>query len=139
MRTWPPGEISRQQQKGPDPDLDLIWRTVSLGAICGRLLVEKQFAERGKVCAVRVSRRRVPIRSIDHAVDEVFVLVQAHAAVAAALLHTTTATTIAIAPDYNSVPSLPTRYSLSPGGIILELDRRTDPLSFSPLPLRNDA
>lgn len=107
MRTWPPGEISRQQQKGPDPDLDLIWRTVSLGAICGRLLVEKQFAERGKVCAVRVSRRRVPIRPIDDAVDEVVVLVQAHAAVAAALL----LLLLLLLPLPPTIPSLPTRYS----------------------------
>ncbi|KAK1250580.1 hypothetical protein MKX08_010583 [Trichoderma sp. CBMAI-0020] len=74
VRTWSPGEISRQQQKAPDPDpdLDLIWRTGSLGAICGRLLVEKAFAERGKVCVVCVSRRREPIGRVDDAVDECF-------------------------------------------------------------------
>lgn len=102
MRTWPPGEISRQQQKGPDPDLDLIWRTVSLGAICGHLLVEKQFAERGKVCAVRVSRRRVPIRPIDDAVDEV-VCSRASTRSGSGSTTTTTATTIAIAPDYTVI------------------------------------
>jgi hypothetical protein len=74
VRTWPPGEISRQQQRAPDPDpdLDLIWRTVRLGAICGRLLVEKALAERGKVCVVCVSRRRESIRRVDDAVDECF-------------------------------------------------------------------
>lgn len=72
--------------EGPDPDLDLIWRTVSLGAICGRLLAEKQFAERGKVCAVRVSSWRVSIKTIDDAVDEFFLFPCKHAAVVVALL-----------------------------------------------------